>query len=79
MVEAGEQAGALGARPCQCLGGVLQVGVRAGVLGRPARAGLGLAGEEGVGAGGGVLVVVQQPVQCLFPVCGWQVAAWSRA
>ena len=62
VVQAGEQAGPLGAGPGQRLLPVGQAGNRGRDRAvRGGRGGAGLAGDEGVGAGGGVLVVIQQP------------------
>ena len=80
VVQAGEQAGAVGACPCQRLAVVIQVrdrGQPAGAAG--GGAGPGLAGQAGLGEGGGVLVVVQQPVQRLLASSAGSAAAWSRA
>ncbi len=62
VVEAGEQAGAVGPSPRQCLLLVSQDGNRGrNRAAHGGRAGACLAGQVGVSAGGGVLVVIQQP------------------
>ena len=69
VVEAGEQAGTLGPGPGKSL---LSIG-HGGNRGRDravrrGESGAGLAGEEGVGPGGGVVVVIQQPDDGIVPV-----------
>ena len=67
--QAGEQAGALGSGPPQRLLTVGQVGNRGRYRAvRQAGVQAGLAGDEGVGAGRGVLVVIQQPGGGTVPV-----------
>ena len=69
MVQASEQAGPLGPGPSQRLLPVGQVGRRGRYRAvRRAGSGAGLAGDEGVGASGSVLVVIQQPGGGLVPV-----------
>src|ERR1700678_3725689 len=69
VVQAGQQAGAFGAGQGQRVLAVGQGGNRGRDRAvRGGGAGAGLAGDEGVGAGGGLLVVIQQPGGGLVPV-----------
>ena len=69
VAEAGDQIGSFGPGPGQSPRAVRQAGNRGRYRAdRGGRARPGLAGDEGVGAGGGVLVVIQQPGGRTFPV-----------
>ena len=67
VVQAGEQAGALGPPPAEALVPAAQGGNR-GRYEAGRRGGASLAGQDGAGEGSGVLVVIEQPGSGLVPV-----------